>query len=63
MTFEEFQSKVKTRVNEMRYSHNTDEEVANVIESQSGLIQDGFNDDPTDDGADYIAREIVSYYL
>lgn len=63
MNFDEFQKMVVSRVNDMRYPHVTDEEVNQIIEAHSDLISDGFADDPTEDGADYIAREIVTYFM
>lgn len=63
MDFEEFRKKVVSRVYDMRYSHVTDEEVNQIIESHGDLIQDEFADDPTEDGADYVAGEIVAYFM
>lgn len=63
MNFEEFRKKVVERVYDMRYPHVSDEEVDRIIESHSDLIQDEFTDDPTDDGADYVAREMVAYFM
>ena len=57
------EKKVVERVYDMRYPHVSDEEVDRIIESHSDLIQDEFTDDPTDDGADYVAREIVAYFM
>ena len=63
MNFVEFRKKVVERVYDMRYPHVSDEETDRIIESHSDLIQDEFADDPTDDGADWVAREMVAYFM
>lgn len=63
MNFEEFRKMVVSRVYDMRYPHVSDEEVDKIIESHSDLISDEFADDPTEDGADWVAREIVAYFM
>lgn len=63
MDFEEFRKEVVSRVYDMRYPHVTDEKVDQIIASHSDLISDEFADDPTEDGADWVAREIVAYFM
>ena len=63
MDFEEFRKMVVERVYDMRYPHVSDEEVDKIIESHSDLIRDEFADDPTEDGADWVAREMVAYFM
>lgn len=63
MNFEEFRKMVVSRVYDMRYPHVSDEKVDQIIESHGDLIQDEFADDPTEDGADWVAREIVAYFM
>lgn len=63
MDFEEFRKEVVSRIYDMRYPHVTDEKVDQIIESHGDLIQDEFSDDPTEDGADWVAREIVAYFM
>ena len=63
MDFEEFRKEVVSRVYDMRDPCTTDEEVNQIIESHGDLIQDEFADDPTEDGADWVAREMVAYFM
>jgi hypothetical protein len=63
MNFEEFRKMVVSRVYDMRYPHMSDEKVDQIIEAHSDMISDEFTDDPTEDGADWVAREIVAYFM
>lgn len=63
MDFAEFEKLVKDRVNKMKYNYSTDKDVDSAINEHSDLISDAFNDDPTENGADYVAREIVAYFM
>ena len=63
MDFATFEKMVKDRVNDMKYDYSTDMDVDSVINEHSDLISETFNDDPTEDGADYVAREIVTYFM
>lgn len=63
MNFEEFRKMVVSRVYDMRDPCTTDEEVNQIIGAHGDLIQDEFADDPTEDGADWVAREIVAYFM
>lgn len=63
MGFEEFRKMVVSRVYDMRYPHVSDEKVDQIIESHGDLIGDEFADNPTEDGADWVAREIVAYFM
>ena len=63
MNFEEFRKEVVSRVYDMRDPCTTDKEVDQIIEAHGDLISDEFADDPTEDGADWVAREIVAYFM